>query len=610
MSVELLLAAVLISTLTLQGVASVWVADLPWPWLVRASLMAVVLSPLLLADIAEPFAILLLEAATVFAGLYLWGIWKTREGTGHSRVPQQSLPSTWSTGARVSLTSLLLATGIAAVLFAVAAATPELNAKAWTSMVLIGCCAGLCTLIARGAVRSRAHCLLVVSAALAGSVLLAVPLAFFDWFVPSLVGWAGWPPESIPSVGFLGIGNEERPIGLWFFICPGITLLGLGSLYAWDLPRKDAAAQQTDLRRRDDAEVGAWRLFRPFLRLVLVPVFLIPAWTLWVLLRAPQPLLQEPQPLNGHETVTKICAAISTSRFEKIGHDWDTVPEKELTAIMPELRENLDALHRTLQLPSQVPINFAPSDLQTDHLMNVRATARALCADGKLAIANGKPSRAVTSFLDAASLGSAVRSDGLLVHGVVGVACTSLGSKQLFKYREDLPQDVCTDAASRLLAISGRMEPYEKLRLRDVAWIQETAGWHGRLQQLLFGATGGGLLYSQDELRERFLLEQAVLRLVALELAVRAYHLEHQDWPKSLSELTPGYVPIVPADPFDPAGRPMRYELSEAGFTLYSVGPNEADDGGESAPRNQGMLGGASKLGDVLLSARFSNGSG
>lgn len=52
-------------------------------------------------------------------------------------------------------------------------------------------------------------------------------------------------------------------------------------------------------------------------------------------------------------------------------------------------------------------------------------------------------------------------------------------------------------------------------------------------------------------------------------------------YPATLDELVPDYLPAVPRDPFN--GRPVRMVATAEGMTIYSVGENETDDGGDVA---------------------------
>jgi hypothetical protein len=66
-------------------------------------------------------------------------------------------------------------------------------------------------------------------------------------------------------------------------------------------------------------------------------------------------------------------------------------------------------------------------------------------------------------------------------------------------------------------------------------------------------------------------------------VSVRVAHstLESKS-PQSLSQLVPNTLPAVPEDPFDE--QPLRYRRLRQGFTVYSVGPDFTDNGGQRQP--------------------------
>lgn len=66
-------------------------------------------------------------------------------------------------------------------------------------------------------------------------------------------------------------------------------------------------------------------------------------------------------------------------------------------------------------------------------------------------------------------------------------------------------------------------------------------------------------------------------------LAIRRYQLDHAGAvPASLNVLIPQYLPALPHDPMD--GNILRYKSTNDSFTLYSVGLNASDDGGNGSP--------------------------
>jgi hypothetical protein len=61
-------------------------------------------------------------------------------------------------------------------------------------------------------------------------------------------------------------------------------------------------------------------------------------------------------------------------------------------------------------------------------------------------------------------------------------------------------------------------------------------------------------------------------------IAVERYRLANGRLPNQLRDLTPTFLPAVPADPFD--GKPLRYKPLAKGYVVYSVGEDREDNGG------------------------------
>jgi len=78
---------------------------------------------------------------------------------------------------------------------------------------------------------------------------------------------------------------------------------------------------------------------------------------------------------------------------------------------------------------------------------------------------------------------------------------------------------------------------------------------------------------------QKELTEVAQLTVAHTALAIERYRLSHGQLPASLDDLVPDHLPGVPQDPFD--GRPLRYRRLEPGFIVYSIGPDETDNGGK-----------------------------
>lgn len=84
-------------------------------------------------------------------------------------------------------------------------------------------------------------------------------------------------------------------------------------------------------------------------------------------------------------------------------------------------------------------------------------------------------------------------------------------------------------------------------------------------------------------------------RLAITAVALHRYHLKYGHWPRELAGLSPEFLRNVPRDCMD--GQPLKYRVNKDGtFTLYSVGVDGIEQGGDPTPLKPGSTG----LGDGL----------
>jgi hypothetical protein len=74
--------------------------------------------------------------------------------------------------------------------------------------------------------------------------------------------------------------------------------------------------------------------------------------------------------------------------------------------------------------------------------------------------------------------------------------------------------------------------------------------------------------------------------LLQVGFALAAYRADHGSYPQQLGELSPRYLARVPVDVFA-GGAALHYRRQDAGYLLYSVGPNGRDDGGHRREEGQ-----------------------
>jgi hypothetical protein len=81
----------------------------------------------------------------------------------------------------------------------------------------------------------------------------------------------------------------------------------------------------------------------------------------------------------------------------------------------------------------------------------------------------------------------------------------------------------------------------------------------------------------------------ANVRLALTAVALEQFRAAHGNrYPGALAELAPDFLPAVPVDPFD--GQPLRYRKQDAGYVLYSIGPDLKDNGGKQMTAKGGDI--------------------
>lgn len=87
------------------------------------------------------------------------------------------------------------------------------------------------------------------------------------------------------------------------------------------------------------------------------------------------------------------------------------------------------------------------------------------------------------------------------------------------------------------------------------------------------------LLPALDKASTKAAVAETVTRLAITACALERFHLAHGEFPKTLDELAPQYVAVVPTDYM--TAQPLHYERTDDGwYRLWSVGQDGKDDGG------------------------------
>jgi hypothetical protein len=299
LSIELVLAVLLVTSFTCVGLLALWAGTSRRHWFVRTALVLAILSPLLVIPALEPFFVLALQSLLVALGVIVYRRKTTqRPANAGSPIDESAQPAS---RIRFSLTTLLLLMVLAAIGATVFVRFPRLTVPGWISILLNGALSGIATLSGAWMIVSTRKVWvwplgIVVCIAVGGC------LSAFDWFIPSITGIvSGWPPD--PSTAALfGVSGTERPIVVWLVIPIGVAMLTMLFAFCW------SAVVTTQLPSRWLRRCGLACLY-----------FLAAAFPLYVLtkLLTPDPVPQNVLPVpNGYDELVAAGAIASATLFD------------------------------------------------------------------------------------------------------------------------------------------------------------------------------------------------------------------------------------------------------------------------------------------------------
>ncbi len=582
------LALLLFSSLTCVGLFSIWAATSSQHWFLQTMLFLGVISTVLLIPAYEPFVAFLLQGAVVTAGVQLARWWRERSTNSAER------------RTRIALRTILLAMIPLAIVSAVAVRLPELNFRAWQSVVLIGLCAGGATLVglwmAHGKlVRWWLRVLLGIT--LAGVISLV--LFTGDWFYDATVQTWGWPPPEDDGTGWYLSGyydDQQQPawIAVIYLVVVCVAVVSwllVSCRHSGRGPRKHSSYAQRCLS-------GA-------ILLLITIVLLVPTVCTYYELMNPLPIPKHnlPNP-NGYDDFLAAVNLLPSNMIVNGGNfDADTATIGQLQAAENELLPAIERVRKGLEKPAWKQVDYSSSELTIPDLQSYRSIARGLSANGKLAERQNDVKKAADTYLELMQFGESIGRGGLMIDVLVGMACTGIGCHGLYDVRNDVAPDDCIGIASRIAELENRLEPVEDVIHRDRVWTQHAYGWQAHLMQYLESESEKNS-WTNYSFISADRLNHAILRLLQLEFALRAWKAEHGEWPESLAQMAPALISEVPIDPFPPAGNQLRYSRTDEGYLLYSVGQNEIDEGGRS-PEDDGSGWHDPSTGDLRLDIHF-----
>jgi hypothetical protein len=238
-----------------------------------------------------------------------------------------------------------------------------------------------------------------------------------------------------------------------------------------------------------------------------------------------------------------------------------------------------------LKKQSAVPVTN-DANWGNTHLIKMGAHNRIeqlFVGEGIVYLNEGRTNEAARSFADCIVFAHAAHRNGLMIDGLVALACQAMGTRKLVQVAPSVSPDALREILPELIALDQASEPGAAIVQRDREWSRGTYGaLHVSWSRLVWDRSFRAREMNFEN-RHTHLL--ASLRLVLAELAVRLHEREYGQPPRELAELVSAKIlPAVPLDPF--RQQPLLYRSTNQPWLLYSVGPDGKDDGG--APFKRG----------------------
>jgi hypothetical protein len=164
-----------------------------------------------------------------------------------------------------------------------------------------------------------------------------------------------------------------------------------------------------------------------------------------------------------------------------------------------------------------------------------------------------------------------------MMNRLVGIDCENVGSIPLAKLLPKLNCEQVRPLVADLQKIDDTTVPWREVQQNENRFARAQLGDFPNPIKLVAG--WWQTRYVRRVSAERHDLAAAHLRLLIVELALRAYRCDQGKGPESLKLLVPKYLQSLPMDPF--SGNALIYRPMATNWLLYSLGPDRVDNGGK-----------------------------
>ncbi len=604
LTIELVLATLLVTSFTCVGLVALWGATSPRHWFVRTAVVLAMLSPLLLRPMYEPLVTLTTQIVAIVSAVRICSqravLWEALRGRRKNLLP------------RFSMQFVLAATCLVAIVTALAvAATKRLGSTFWITPASLGVVAGVTTLLAAWLTRViwSWKSLLILLVALGSLSYAYQETDYLKELAPVVNFWPHrWPDSSIlPAVvSYLcALAHVASAVALQYAF-----------LLAW--------------RRWLSLESGD-RSFRAAPRLLIATTMLLfAAFPVYIVTKLQFPCaIPVEVSFPGDDDRFRDLLALSdsfkgTALWQELCAN--QVNEQRVTKAVKRQASEFDELHRLLKQPLLRPVTvdwiaersiYPGADGWRKTMAEnsqLSVLAQVLAARSDAGRAEEDAAAAIESALDLLRLAeSTSRAIDFSTH-LRADAFEEMAIARIYRLLPIINESQCEACIQRLTEMENRREPIAKLLRYYRAQSENEFGWLGHFTALL-GDIANRLDSSLDANHTKILQDidwrsQATVRLLITELLLRRHYVLAYDYPETLDDLAAMAMKRWFADPFTSNRGTFVYRRQNAGYLLYSLGVDRDDDGGRPPGRKE--YGGIDWRGDgdLRLDAHLASGSG
>jgi hypothetical protein len=222
--------------------------------------------------------------------------------------------------------------------------------------------------------------------------------------------------------------------------------------------------------------------------------------------------------------------------------------------LQSNITSNAEALHLIRQGLTKKCLIARPfstnyiSDRRTE-LMATKRLAWLLEADAKLAELEHCTNDAASVCFEIIRFGRETCRGGVMIDRLVGLACEGIGRETLQKIVNGLGAQQCRTGIGELRITLANEEPTEDVLRNEEIWLRINSSLRERLQSWIPISRFNPVKRMRQNFVKNCQRSELQLKRLMIDLAVRAYELDHGRHPENLSALVPDYLDSIPTDP-------------------------------------------------------------